>query len=199
VTNEEAWLEAVEKTGWAPFPEAASVAPAPVPLLKDGEPLPDATLVDQDGGAFRLSTLRGAPLLITFIYTRCPLPDFCPRMDRHFQALQRAIKLGAVPAGTRLLSVSFDPEYDTPTVLKAHAKLVGADPRIWTFATAPKPQIETFAGRLGLSVVREADTQVLTHNLRTAIVDQEGRLVTVLGGNEWTPEQAVAVLRQLRR
>lgn len=199
VTDEESWLEGVKKTGWAAFPEAAAGSEPPTaPLLADGEPLPEATLVDQDGRAFRLSSLRGAPLLITFIYTRCPLPDFCPRMDRHFESIQRAIKAGKAPADTRLLSLSFDPDYDTPSVLKDHARLVGADAKIWTFATAPKPQLEAFAARFGLSVVREADTPVLTHNLRTAIVDRQGRLVTVLGGNEWTPEQAVGVLTDRR-
>ena len=128
VTDEEAWLSTLEKTGWAPFPQAAGEAPA-VPLVKTGEAVPDVTLIDQNGRSFRLSSFRGSPVLVTFIYTRCPLPDFCPRMDRHFQAVQNAIKAGRLPAGVRLLSISFDPDYDTPAVLEAHAAAVGADPR----------------------------------------------------------------------
>jgi len=199
VTDEESWLEGLEKTGWAPFPgPGAASGPPGIEIVEAGEAVPDETLIDQDGRSFRLSSLRGAPVLITFIYTRCPLPDFCPRMDRHFQAVQRAIEDGRLPAGVRLVSVSFDPEYDTPAVLKAHAARVGADPRVWTFATAPRPTIEAFGARLGLSVIRDADDPVITHNLRTALVDRQGRLVTILNGNECTPEQAVARLADLR-
>jgi protein SCO1 len=196
VTDEQAWLEGLEKTGWAPFPETGPARTPAATLVKEGELVPDDALIDQDGRAFRLSSLRGAPVLLTFIYTRCPLPDFCPRMDRHFQVIQRAIKDGRLPAETRLVSVSFDPDYDTPAVLKEHAARVGADPRTWTFATAPAPQVEAFGARLGVSVIREADTAALTHNMRTAVVDARGRLVTVLDGNEWTPEQAIARMRQ---
>ena len=198
VTDEEAWLEAVEKTGWAPFPEVAAVRDAATsPLLTEGEAVPDATLIDQDGRSFRLSSLRGAPLLITFIYTRCPLPDFCPRMDRHFQVLQKAIKDGRVAAGSRLLSISFDPDYDTPAVLKEHAALFGADPHVWTFATAPRAEVERFGARLGLDVLRETDSQAISHNLRTAVIDAAGRLVTIFDGNDWTPDQAIAKLKQV--
>jgi protein SCO1/2 len=199
VTDEDAWLEALEKTGWSPFPEPAAAAGSPVAdLVKDGEPVPDATLIDQDARSFRLSSLRGAPVLITFIYTRCPLPDFCPRMDRQFRAVQRAIEDGRLPAGIRLVSISFDPEYDTPAVLKAYAARVGANRRLWTFATAPRASIEAFGARLGLSVVREGGDPVITHNLRTAVIDREGRLVTILNGNAWTPEQAIAALAAIR-
>lgn len=195
VTDDEAWLEDVEKTGWAPFPERSEASTPAFDLLKEGQPLPDETLVDQDGRAFRLSALRGSPVLLTFVYTRCPLPTYCPLMDRHFQAVQNAIKEGRLAANVRLVSISFDPDFDTPAVLKAHAARVGADPRIWTFATAPRPQIEALGGRLGLSVIRDAqDPTSITHNLRTAVVDAQGRLVGVLNGNEWTPEQAIAAL-----
>lgn len=195
VTEEEAWLVTLEKTGWAPFPTASTPEQPAFELLRAGEPLPDATLVGQDGTAFRLSSLRGSPVLLTFIYTRCPLPNYCPLMDRNFQALQKAIKEGRLPAGVRLLSVSFDPDFDTPAVLKAHAAQVGADPHVWTFATAPRGVIDALGGPLGLSVIREPqDPASITHNLRTAIVDRQGRLVSILNGNDWTPEQAVSAL-----
>jgi protein SCO1 len=195
VTDEESWLSTLDKTGWAPFPEPAQESRPAVELVKPGEPVPDATLIDQDGRSFRLSSLRGAPVLLTFIYTRCPLPDFCPRMDHHFQVVQQAIRDGRVARGTRLLSISFDPDFDTPAVLKAHAAAVGANPGIWTFATAPRPAVEQLGDRLGLAVIREGENgSSITHNLRTAVIDAAGRLERILDGNEWTPGQAVAAL-----
>lgn len=196
VTDEDAWLEGLEKTGWAPFAEPSAAEPRPATrLVQPGEAIPDVTLIDQDGRPFRLSSLHGSAVLLTFIYTRCPLPTFCPLMDRHFQAVQKAIQEGRLPSSVRLVSVSFDPEFDTPAVLKAHAARVGADSRLWTFATAPRPQVDALGSRLGLSVIREAqDPAAITHNLRTAVIDRQGRLVTVLNGNEWRPAQAISAL-----
>ncbi len=192
VTDEEAWLSTLEKTGWAPFPEKAEGERKTFSLLKPGEAVPDATLVDQQGQPFRLSSLRGSPVLLTFIYTRCPLPEFCPLMDRRFQEAQKAVAAGRLPADTRLLSVSFDPEYDTPAILATHAGRVGAKPPVWRFATAPRTTIEELGGPLGLSVIRDpANPASITHNLRTAVIDREGRLVTVLNGNSWTVDEAI--------
>jgi protein SCO1/2 len=192
VTDEESWLSTLEKTGWAPFSDLAPGAMPGVAPVKGGDVVPDETLIDQEGRSFRLSSLRGGPVLLTFIYTRCPLPDFCPRMDRNFQAVQKAIGDGRLPSTVRLVSVSFDPDYDTPATLKAHAAAVGADPRTWTFATAPRAQVEAFGASLGLSVIRdEKNPDMITHNLRTAVLDPSGRLVTMLNGNEWTVDQAL--------
>jgi protein SCO1 len=195
VTDEEAWLEAVEKTGWAPLPENRDPAPPPLRLLRPGDAVPDETLIDQDGGAFRVSSLRGSAVLVTFIYTRCPLPDFCPRMDAWFAAVQRAIKDGRLQGPVRLLSVSFDPDADTPAELRAHASRLGADPAIWTFATAPRARVEAWAGGFGLSVIRDGTRPTdITHNLRTAVIDRRGRLVSILDGNGWKPADAITAL-----
>ena len=195
VTDDESWLSSVEKTGWAPLRQDASPGPAVV-LVKPGELVPDETLIDQDGRAFRISSFQGSALLVTFIYTRCPLPDFCPRMDANFAFVQKAVADGRLPGGVRLLSVSFDPDFDTPAALKQHASRVGADPHVWTFATAPSERVEAWGARLGLSVIRTPHSPAeITHNLRTAVIDRRGRLVTILEGNRWTPDEAVAALR----
>ena len=195
VTDEKAWLERVERTGWAPLAERRDSGPAPARLLAPGEAVPDETLIDQDGQPFRVSSLQGSVVLLTFIYTRCPLPDFCPRMDAHFGAVQQAIKDGRLRGPIRLLSVSFDPDADTPTVLRAHALRRGADKAIWTFATAPRERVEAWAGRFGLSVLRDpGNPSGITHNLRTAVIDRKGRLVAILDGNRWTPGEAIAAL-----
>ena len=195
VTDEEAWLSRLEKTGWAPFREReATEAPAVEPL-KPGDPVPDETFIDQNGDAFRLSSLRGSLVLLTFIYTRCPLPDYCPLMDRRFAAIQEAIKGGRTVPGVRLLSISFDPDHDTPAALRAHAARLRADPAVWTFATAPRERVDAFGARLGLDVIRDPENPVdITHNLRTAVLDRRGRLAAVLTGNGWTVEDALAAL-----
>ena len=195
VTDTEAWLSSIEKTGWAPLPERKEPLKPAVELVEPGQEVPDQALLDQDGKSFRLSSLRGKAVLLTFIYTRCPLPDFCPRMDASFGAVQKAIKAGRLQGPLHLLSVSFDPDFDTPAVLKAHAAGLGADPALWTFATAPKAEVEAWGARLGLSLIRDAkDPASITHNLRTAVIDRQGRLVTILDGNDWTPDQAIAAL-----
>jgi protein SCO1 len=195
VTDEESWLAAVEKTGWAPLPDDSETARPAIELVKPGEPVPDETLVDQDGRAFRVSSLEGSAVLLTFIYTRCPLPDFCPRMDAYFAAVQKAVADGRLRVPVRLVSVSFDPGFDTPATLKAHAARVGADPRIWTFATAPRDRVEAWGARFGLSVIRDTkNPDDITHNLRTAVVDGQGRLVVLLDGNRWTVDEAIAAL-----
>jgi protein SCO1/2 len=195
VTDEEAWLAKVEKTGWAPLPDRQVSTQPAVELVKPGEAVPDETLVDQDGRAFRVSALKGSAVLVTFIYTRCPIPDFCPRMDAHFRVVQKAITDGRLHGPIRLISVSFDPDFDTPAELSAHAARAGADKAVWMFATAPRARIEAWGARLGLSVIRdEKDPNDITHNMRTAVIDRLGRLVTILDGNRWTPDEAIAAL-----
>ena len=198
VTDEEAWLSTIEKTGTAPLPVQQAPAQPAVSLVEPGDVVPDETLIDQDGRAFRVSSLRGSAVLLTFIYTRCPLPDFCPRMDANFSAVQRALEAGRLREPVHLLSVSFDPDFDTPATLRAHAARLGADPAIWTFATAPRAQVEAWGARLGLSLIRDAkDPTAITHNLRTAVIDREGRLVRIFDGNQWTPDEAIAALRSV--
>jgi protein SCO1/2 len=195
VTDDEAWLGTVEKTGWAPLPERKEPLRPAVSLVEPGETVPDQALVDQDGKPLRLSSLRGSAVLLTFVYTRCPLPEFCPRMDAFFGTVQRAVKDGRLRGPVRLLSVSFDPDFDTPAELRAHALRVGADGTVWTFATAPRAEVEAWGARLGLSLIRdEKNPADITHNLRTAVIDRQGRLVTILDGNQWAPAEAIAAL-----
>jgi protein SCO1 len=195
VTAEKSWLSAIEKTGWAPLPDETDAGRPAVQLLKSGDEVPDETFIDQGGRAFRFSSLRGTPVLVTFVYTRCPLPEFCPRMDAYFGAIQKALVGGRLRGPVHLLSVSFDPAFDTPAVLTAHAAAVGADPRVWTFATAPADRVESWGARVGLSVIRDARNPAdITHNLRTAVIDGRGRLVTILEGTRWTVDEAIEAL-----
>lgn len=204
VLSNDAYLTNVKKVGQAPLPQAPAAAPAPsassgFELLKPGEAVPDAPFVDQDGKTRTFASFKGSTVLITFIYTKCPFPTFCPLMDRHFAAIQAALKNNSDLRGrVHLVSVSFDPLTDTPPVMKAHARTLEADFKTWTFLTGDRDDIDRFAARFGVSVVRATnDPRDISHNLRTAIVNAEGKLVKVYIGNEWTPEQALTDLAPL--
>jgi protein SCO1 len=189
------YLTALKRTGH----ETPPPPPAPaVVTLQPGERVPDVKLVDETGSTRSLADWRGKILVVTFIYTRCPFPDFCPRMDRQFTNVQTDILADAgLRDRVRLLSVSFDPAFDTPPVLAAHAKQLGADPRIWHFATGDREAIEGFATRFGVSVMREGTSaEGVTHNLRTAVIGSDGTLETVLSGNDWTPAQLMDAVRR---
>jgi protein SCO1 len=194
----DAYLSTLKKTGHAPVdvPAAPETASSGFGLLKPGETVPDQLLIDQDGRPRPLSTLRGHRVALTFIYTRCPMPDFCPLMDRHFQSVQREIKKTPALSDVRLVSVSFDPQFDTPPVMKAHAARLQADPLIWSFVTGDREEVTRFAARFGVSVERAEQNPVdITHNLRTAIIDAGGRLVKMHSGNSWTPADLLADLK----
>jgi protein SCO1/2 len=198
VVSNDAYITAVMKTGHKDLPKAAEAPPAAsgFELLKTGADVPDAAFVDQDGKKRAFSSFRGSPVAITFIYTSCPLPTFCPLMDRHFAAVQDAIRSDAALKKVQLVSVSFDPITDTPAVLKAHARALKADPARWTFLTGDRDAIDQFAARFGVSVTRaQDDPKDIAHTLRTAIIDANGKLVKVYTGNEWTPAQLLEDLK----
>jgi protein SCO1/2 len=190
------YLAGITKTGEAPLPPAGEPAPR-VTMIEPGTEVPDTALIDQQGRARRISEWRGKTIAVTFVYTRCPLPDFCPRMDRHFKAAQAALQSDpALAARAHLLSVSFDPDYDTPAIMAAHAQRVGADPAIWSYLTGERESVDRFAGAFGVAEMREDQPmQEIVHNLRTAVIDANGRLVTVLNGRDWTPDELVSAIR----
>jgi len=166
-----------------------------------GAPPPEFSLVNQDGAELNLQRLRGKIVLMTFIYTRCPFPDYCPRMMKNFKAVRRMIAEDEVLAKQiHFVSVSIDPEHDTPAVLRAYGERVigGANPfEDWDLATGSPEEIRRLASWFGLTYYRESDQ--ITHSLSTAIIDPEGRLVTVLEGNNWQPAEAAKVLRSIRK
>jgi protein SCO1 len=197
------FLMDIKKVGSAPLEKAPPATPEPsassgFELLKPGEPAPDAAFIDQDGRKRDFKSFHGQTLVLTFIYTRCPMPTFCPLMDRHFATIQRTLERDPALKQVHLVSVSFDPLTDTPPVLKKHAQELGADPKRWTFLTGDRDDIDRFASRFGVSVARnENDQRDITHNLRTAIIDGDGKLVKVYIGNEWTPDQVLADLKPI--
>jgi protein SCO1/2 len=197
-----AHLTAIKKVGSAPLeppPSAANPsASSGFELLKPGETVPDGSFLDQAGMKRTFSDFKGAAVVMTFIYTRCPIATFCPLMDRHFATLQKTLKADPALKNAHLVTISFDPVTDTPAVLTKHAKSLGADLSRWTFLTGDRDDVDRFASRFGVSIARSlTDQRDITHNLRTAIIDADGKLVKAYTGNEWSPDQVLADLRKL--
>ncbi|OFW21396.1 MAG: hypothetical protein A3H97_20300 [Acidobacteria bacterium RIFCSPLOWO2_02_FULL_65_29] len=198
VVSNDAYLKDVKKVGEAPLESAPAAASSGFELLNPGEQVPNTVFIDQDGKIRDFASFGNSVVLLTFIYTKCPMPTFCPLMDRHFKAIQEKVKADAALATVHLVSVSFDPATDTPQVLKMHAGGLGADPARWTFLTGDRDEIDKFAMRFGVSIARDMTDPVnITHNLRTAIVDAKGVFVKSYTGNEWLPEQVLADLQRV--
>ncbi len=199
VRESEAWLSAIQRTGRAEISDAGPI-PRVMDVLEPGDAVPDTVLQDDNGQPRRLTDWAGRAIAVTFVYTRCPMPDFCPLMERQFaEAQQRILSDKHLAGAAHLVAISFDPQHDTPDVLNAHARARGADPRVWTFLTGTPASVEDVASRFGVSVMREQqDGGALTHNLRTAVIDPRGRLVKIYSGSEWTPMMLVEDLREAR-
>ena len=183
-----------------PGTPAEVTIPTSGPHGKPGDAAPATALVDQEGKGFSLANHKGEAIGVTFIFTRCPLPDFCPRMNLNFSEVERL--LAADPklyARTRLLSVSFDPAYDTPAVLKAFRDpflrgVPGVVPGHWRFATGTLEHIKEFAGFFGLTYLKTGEQFV--HSLATAVIAPDGALHSIRRGNDWEAKELVEDLRR---
>ena len=162
---------------------AAGRAVAPVAV---GQPVPDFTLIDQGGQPVRFASLIGKVVALDFVYTRCALPQFCLRASNVFSVMQRrfARQYGRDLA---LLTVTFDPERDTPDVLATYAARFNADPKMWRFLTGSTVDVRRVTSLFG--VESYLDEGLVNHSLHTAVIDRQGRLVSNIEGNRYTPEQ----------
>jgi len=168
--------------------------PATAARLHEGDKMPLFSLLDQNGKTLTLDRFRGQPFVLTFVFTRCPVPNFCPRMTNNFSEVQNLIKTseGAV-AKTRLLSITLDPAFDTPHVLKQYGAHSQEDPGIWTLATGEPKEIDALTE--AFSVYRQTEGGTLSHGLATALVSPDGKVVKIWRGNAWTPEEIVSEIR----
>jgi protein SCO1 len=171
------------------------------PEPKPGDAVPDFSLVNQDAKPVRLSRYRGKALLLTFIYTRCPLPEYCTLMSNNFAAIDKELqKSPDLYARTHLLSVSFDPAYDTPKVLRsygaAHTGNYSTETfKHWEFATGKPEEIKELAQFFGLTYYEEKNE--IMHSLRTAVITPEGRIHKIYHGNDWQPSEVLSDLQAL--
>ena len=170
-------------------------------MAKEGDEVPNFTLRNQDNREIHIKDYRGKTLLLTFIYTRCPVPDYCTLMSDNFAQIDRA--LGQDPelyAKTHLLSISIDPTYDTPKVLRsygaAHTERYQNETFAhWEFAGGTSEQVKEIAQFFGLTYFPEKDQ--IIHALRTVIVDPDGKVAKIYGGNEWKPEEVVEEIKKI--
>jgi protein SCO1 len=186
------WLENVRTTAHIdPVPAAAANSlhtPAP------GEDVPDFSFTNQGGKRISLQQFRGNVLFLTFIYTRCPFPDFCPRMSSNFAEIYKQIGTDPALAGARLLSISFDPEHDTPKVLRDYGFSVAHthEPALfsrWEFAAPTTAYLPKIADFFALTV--KPENGLITHNLSTAVIGPDGKIVKWYHGSDWQPSDLI--------
>ncbi len=198
IEGDHSWLEGIV-VAEAARPENGPLA-APESLRTPlGQEVPDFVLINQDGKRIHFHQYRSKALLLTFIYTRCPLPDYCPLMSKNFaQILKQVISDQALSSSTRLLSISIDPEYDKPAVLRAYALDVADNPHPfdhWEFASGAPDQVRKVAEFFGLKYWTEGGQ--IVHALVTALVGPDGKVVKIYRGNDWQPADVLADLRSL--
>ncbi|MGH6914864.1 MAG: SCO family protein, partial [Geminicoccales bacterium] len=163
-------------------------------LVPIGQPVPDFTLTNQDGRPVSLSSLGGKVVAVTFIYTRCPLPDYCPRMIANLQAVERRFP-ERVGTDVALVAITFDPRYDTPIRMKEYARRFEADRPGWHFLTGAIPDIERVCGMFGVEFWPEEG--LITHTLQTAVIDKEGRLAAAVEGKDYSGRQLSDLIAQV--
>jgi protein SCO1 len=191
---DDAYLENIsvtQSTGEPPSPSAAHEPAA-------GDQVPDFKFINQDGKPVSMESLR-RPLLLTFIYTRCPLPDYCIRMSDNFATVARELQKSGTYSKVQLLSISIDPEYDKPQILKSYGKRYAAsvDPQFsnWQFVSGSPEATREAAEWFGLTYMEENDQ--IVHSLRTAVIGPDGKFVQMYRGNEWKPSDAAEKLKQI--
>jgi protein SCO1/2 len=191
------WLENVQITKESMDPSATTG----IVEAKEGDDVPDYGLVNQDGKDIRIHNYRGKALLLTFIYTRCPLPEYCTLMSNNFAAIDRELQQQPETyEKTHLLSITIDPDYDTPKVLRsygaAHTERYSDETfSHWEFATGTKDQVKGIAQYFGLRYFEENDQ--ITHSLRTVIIAPDGKVFKVYRGNDWKPAEVIKELQAL--
>ena len=196
VTDTEGWIDRLQKTGpktntpptIGAFRRVREVEP-----LLEGDVLPEYQFTNQFGKNFSTKDFQGQALAIEFLFTRCPLPNFCPLLANNFGEAQKQLRaLPNAPANWHLLTLSFDPEFDTPAVLKNYAEYHQYEPAHWTFATGALMDITAIGEQFGLKFASEGGS--ISHNLRAVVVDGSGRVRKIFVGNEWKPDELVVEL-----
>jgi protein SCO1/2 len=209
VTKDDGWIENVRKLPPATPADArqtitisdtngTNVGPLTfrrspmVEPLNVGDAIPDYKFTNQLGAPISLAQFKGRALGLTFMFTRCPFPTFCPRMSQNFQKAQNALKAQSGATNWMLLSISFDPGFDTPERLDKYSATYNVDTNHWQFATSDLWNIDGITEQFGLTFYRPTANALPEHNLRTVVIDASGRVQKVFVGNEWSVDEFVS-------
>lgn len=200
VVADDSYLEDLSVTQASTAADLSTTSPVHRP--QQGEQVPDFYFVNQQGRTIHLAQFRGEPLLITFIYTRCPLPDYCIRMSNNFAEVAQILKRDpAAFAKLQMLSITIDPSFDDPKVLRRYGKIyAGAvDPELshWSFATGKASDIRKAAQYFALSY--ESQNGQIIHDLSTALLDADGKIAGFYRGNQWQPSDLAAKIKALEK
>lgn len=163
------------------------------PYREVGEQAPDFALFDQDGRVVQVSRFLGRKIILNFIFTRCPDPKMCPAATAKMMAIQAAAKEEGI-AGLEFISITLDPKYDSPAVLRSYAEARGIDTANFSFLTGPQIAVTNLMAQLGV-IAFEKDG-LLTHSLATLLIDENGKIIHREEGTQWPIDQFMARLRQ---
>ena len=186
VKKARSWVDRVEVVSAAAVDAGLQQTPVAPVLVPVGAAVPDFELTDQTGSVLALSALKGKVVAVTFIYSRCPLPDYCPRMVENFKAVRQRFAT-RMARDLVLLTISFDPKYDTPEILSRYAASQRAGGSGWHFLTGDPAAIERVCNAFGIQYWPEEG--LITHSLQTAVIDRGGRLAATVEGKDFTPQQ----------
>ena len=196
VTETNDWIENVKRVGTTNVfglsgPPGWHVAE---PQLEVGDTLPDFEFTDENSQKIHFSDFRGRAVAFTFFFSSCPLPDYCPRMNHNLEMARKILSTATnAPGNWQLLSISFDPAFDTPQMLSGYARFYrGDDTNRWLFLVASTNTLAGLAPKVDLSFWREGGT--ISHNMRTVVIDPEGRIAHQFDGNQWTAKELVAAI-----
>lgn len=186
VSDDRTEIDRIRILSAAPADSGILLSPAKSTLTPIGAAVPDFTLTDQNERRVSLQELRGTVVVVAFIYSRCPLPDYCPRVMANLTALRDRFR-GDLGQGLTLLTVTFDPTHDTPERLKVYAQRYGADVSGWHLLTGTSEEIARVCDAFGVEYW--PDEGLITHTLQTAVIARDGTLAAAVEGKDFTPRQ----------
>lgn len=191
------WIEDLSKTGKQEVIQETPAKSDQSSLLKPGDLFPDFALLDENGQPVQLADYRGSVVALTFIFTRCPVPEYCPAMMRNFSEVDRLLQDDAhAPDDYKLLTVSFDSGFDTPEIMKAYGQQFGQDTtNRWNLLSTPDSEhIKTLGESVGLMFGKN-NNAIYTHNLRTVVLDADGRITKIFTDESWQPARLVSEIK----
>lgn len=198
VTSSRSWIENLVPTGKRRDPNVSETAAASEAgeLLNQGDRLPDYSFLDEEGEEVSLSDYRGSVVAISFIFTRCPVPEYCPAMMRNFGNVDTILsRSDEASFPWKLVTISFDPENDTPEAMKRYGAAFDYSPEKWDLLTSKTLEpIEGIAANVGLKYGKRNGSYL--HNLRTVVLDTSGNIRHVFTDENWSPQELAAKMRE---